>query len=99
MQAAANAKNNLGLRAAKLYVCECSADGGPQLKRVRPRAKGRWENFAQPCWDTRCMCLRSSDGVFQSPRATCFLLACSFSVPLDALQGEPHLEAHISHDH
>lgn len=41
MQAAANAKNNLGLRKAKLYVSECMADGGPVLKRIRPRAKGR----------------------------------------------------------
>lgn len=41
VQAAANAKNNLGLRKAKLYVSECMADGGPVLKRIRPRAKGR----------------------------------------------------------
>ena len=41
MQAAANAKNNLGLRKARLFVSKCFADGGPQLKRVRPRAKGR----------------------------------------------------------
>ena len=41
MQAAANAKNNLGMRKAKLYVSECMADGGPVLKRIRPRAKGR----------------------------------------------------------
>lgn len=40
-QAAANAKNNLGLRKAKLYVSECMADAGPILKRIRPRAKGR----------------------------------------------------------
>lgn len=41
VQAAANAKNNLGMRKAKLYVSECMADGGPVLKRIRPRAKGR----------------------------------------------------------
>lgn len=40
-QAAANAKNNLGLRKARLYVSECMADAGPILKRIRPRAKGR----------------------------------------------------------
>ena len=42
MQAAANAKNNLGMKKANLYVSECFADGGPVLKRVRPRAKGRY---------------------------------------------------------
>ncbi len=42
MQAAANAKNNLGMKKANLYVSECYADGGPVLKRVRPRAKGRY---------------------------------------------------------
>lgn len=41
LQAAANAKNNLGMRKTKLFVSECFADGGPQLKRIRPRAKGR----------------------------------------------------------
>ena len=29
------------MKKAKLYVSECYADGGPVLKRVRPRAKGR----------------------------------------------------------
>ena len=34
------------MKKAKLYVSECFADGGPQLKRVRPRAKGRCERSA-----------------------------------------------------
>jgi large subunit ribosomal protein L22 len=40
-QAAANAKNNKGALKTKLVVSECFADGGPQLKRFRTRAKGR----------------------------------------------------------
>jgi len=48
VSAAANAKNNLGLRKAKLVVSECFADGGPQLKRVRPRAKGRASKILKP---------------------------------------------------
>ncbi len=40
-QAAANAKHNKGALKTKLYVSECFADGGPQLKRARPRAQGR----------------------------------------------------------
>ena len=39
--AASNAKNNLGLNKAKLYVSECYADGGATMKRFRPRAQGR----------------------------------------------------------
>lgn len=41
LQAAANAKNNQGALKTKLVVAECFADGGPQLKRARPRAQGR----------------------------------------------------------
>lgn len=41
VSAAANAKQNLGLRKAKLVVCECYADEGPVLKRFQPRAQGR----------------------------------------------------------
>lgn len=40
-QAAANAKQNLGLRKSKLVVSECYANEGPVLKRFEPRAKGR----------------------------------------------------------
>lgn len=39
--AAANAENNLDIPRDTLYVAEVFADGGPTLKRYRPRAKGR----------------------------------------------------------
>lgn len=39
--AASNAKNNLGLNKAKLYVSECYADGAGTMKRFHPRAQGR----------------------------------------------------------
>ena len=39
--AAANAENNHGMDPEKLYVSECFATGGPILKRIRPRARGR----------------------------------------------------------
>ena len=39
--AASNAKNNLGMNKAKLYVSECYADGGATMKRFTPRAQGR----------------------------------------------------------
>ncbi|PNG98973.1 50S ribosomal protein L22, chloroplastic, partial [Tetrabaena socialis] len=42
MSAAANAKHNKGALKTKLYVSECFADAGPNLKRMQPRAKGRW---------------------------------------------------------
>lgn len=41
VSAAANAKQNLGMRKAKLVVSECYADEGPVLKRFQPRAQGR----------------------------------------------------------
>jgi ribosomal protein L22 len=41
LSAAANAKQNLGLRKAKLVVSECFADAGPVLKRAQPRAQVR----------------------------------------------------------
>jgi large subunit ribosomal protein L22 len=41
LSAAANAKNNEGAAREKLYVKECYADGGPIMKRMRPRAQGR----------------------------------------------------------
>lgn len=44
LSAAANAKQNLGMRKAKLVVSECFADEGPVLKRARPRAQVRtWQ--------------------------------------------------------
>ena len=39
--AVANAENNLGMDVSKLYVEEASADQGPTMKRIRPRAQGR----------------------------------------------------------
>ena len=39
--AASNAKNNLGLNKAKLYVSEVYADGAGTMKRFHPRAQGR----------------------------------------------------------
>lgn len=39
--AAANAENNQNLSKESLYVAEIFADGGPVLKRMRPRAQGR----------------------------------------------------------
>lgn len=39
--AAANAENNNGMKAEKLFVEECYANKGPTMKRVRPRAQGR----------------------------------------------------------
>jgi len=39
--AASNAKNNLGMNKAKLYVSEVYADGGSTMKRFHPRSQGR----------------------------------------------------------
>ena len=39
--AIANAENNFGLSADKLYVTEGYANEGPTLKRIQPRAQGR----------------------------------------------------------
>ena len=38
--AVANAENNFGMDASKLYVSECFVCPGPMLKRLLPRAKG-----------------------------------------------------------
>ena len=38
--AIANAENNHGMKADKLYVAEIYANQGPTLKRIRPAAKG-----------------------------------------------------------
>ncbi|EFN51739.1 hypothetical protein CHLNCDRAFT_14832, partial [Chlorella variabilis] len=48
LSAAANAKQNLGMRKAKLVVSECFADEGPVLKRARPRAQGRAYQIRKP---------------------------------------------------
>ena len=47
-QAAANAKENAKASKAKLVVAEAYADGGPILKRFRPRAQGRGFRIAKP---------------------------------------------------
>ena len=39
--AMANAENNLGLDASTLFVEEATANQGPTMKRIRPKAKGR----------------------------------------------------------
>ena len=39
--AAANAENNHQMDPEKLYVAEAFANGGPIIKRIRPRAQGR----------------------------------------------------------
>ena len=39
--AASNAKNNLGMNKAKLYVSETYADGTGTMKRFHPRSQGR----------------------------------------------------------
>ena len=39
--AIANAENNNGMDAEKLYVEECYANKGPTMKRIRARAQGR----------------------------------------------------------
>lgn len=48
LSAAANAKNNLGMKKKDLYVTECFADEGPVLKRFRPRAQGRANLILKP---------------------------------------------------
>ncbi len=39
--AVANAENNHGMDASRLYISQCYATQGPTLKRMRPRAQGR----------------------------------------------------------
>ena len=39
--AVANAENNNGLSADKLYIAECYANQSPTMKRIQPRAQGR----------------------------------------------------------
>eukprot|EP00798_Chlamydomonas_sp_ICE-L_P018580 gene18580-25090_t len=40
--------NNNGATKAFLYVSECTADGGPTMKRMRPRAQGRGVKILKP---------------------------------------------------
>ena len=46
--AVANAEHNLGIDPATLVVSEAFADGGPVLKRYRPRAQGRAYQIRKP---------------------------------------------------
>ena len=46
--AVANAENNAGLDPQKLVVSTAFADGGPSLKRFRPRAQGRAYQIRKP---------------------------------------------------
>jgi len=39
--AVANAENNNGMDASKLYIEECYAGSAPTMKRIHPRAQGR----------------------------------------------------------
>jgi large subunit ribosomal protein L22 len=46
--AVANAENNEGLDPSTLVVSQAFADGGPTLKRFRPRAQGRAYQIRKP---------------------------------------------------
>lgn len=46
--AVANAEHNVGLDPATLVVSKAYADGGPVLKRYRPRAQGRAYQIRKP---------------------------------------------------
>jgi large subunit ribosomal protein L22 len=46
--AVANAEHNAGLDPATLIVSQAFADGGPVLKRYRPRAQGRAYQIRKP---------------------------------------------------
>ncbi|MBE9041604.1 50S ribosomal protein L22 [Oscillatoriales cyanobacterium LEGE 11467] len=46
--AVANAEHNLGLDPTELVVSQAYADGGPSLKRYRPRAQGRAYMIRKP---------------------------------------------------
>lgn len=46
--AVANAEHNTGLDPATLFVSQAFADGGPSLKRYRPRAQGRAYQIRKP---------------------------------------------------
>ena len=46
--AVANAEHNKGLAPDTLFICKAYADGGPSLKRFRPRAQGRAYQIRKP---------------------------------------------------
>ncbi len=45
--AAANAENNFQLEPANLYIAEIFADDGPVFKRLRPRSRGRGDQYVK----------------------------------------------------
>lgn len=46
--AVANAEHNQGLSASDLVISQAFADGGPSLRRFRPRAQGRAYQIRKP---------------------------------------------------
>nr|YP_010279882.1 ribosomal protein L22 [Ottelia acuminata var. lunanensis]QXP11979.1 ribosomal protein L22 [Ottelia acuminata var. lunanensis]QXP12232.1 ribosomal protein L22 [Ottelia acuminata var. lunanensis]QXP13843.1 ribosomal protein L22 [Ottelia acuminata var. lunanensis]QYH47782.1 ribosomal protein L22 [Ottelia acuminata var. lunanensis]UKG22194.1 ribosomal protein L22 [Ottelia acuminata var. lunanensis] len=46
--AAANASHNMGLNEADLFISKAEANGGPIVKRLRPRARGRSYPIKRP---------------------------------------------------
>ena len=46
--AVANAEHNNGIDPSSLVVSKCFADGGPSLRRYRPRAQGRAYQIRRP---------------------------------------------------
>ena len=46
--AVANAEHNAGLDPTTLFISQAFADGGPTLKRYRPRAQGRAYQIRKP---------------------------------------------------
>lgn len=56
--AIANAENNNGADVDELRVSEIFVDGGPVMKRIRPRAKGRADRISKP---TSHITIRVSD--------------------------------------
>lgn len=46
--AIANAENNNGADVDELKISQILVDGGPVMKRIRPRAKGRADRISKP---------------------------------------------------
>nr|YP_010279624.1 ribosomal protein L22 [Blyxa aubertii]QYH45319.1 ribosomal protein L22 [Blyxa japonica]UDZ60923.1 ribosomal protein L22 [Blyxa japonica]UKG21516.1 ribosomal protein L22 [Blyxa aubertii] len=46
--AAANASHNMGLNEANLFISKAEVNGGPIVKRLRPRARGRSYPIKRP---------------------------------------------------
>ncbi len=86
------------MKKAKLYVSECFADGGPQLKRVRPRAKGRFELSAVGHSAFTSLHVTASDGPLpEKPAAQ--LQGVILSISFFALtQGQQDPQAARAHD-